>query len=332
MLRKTLISIAVSGALYVSNSYALELGELTSQSNLDEPYRGRIELSDVGALTSDDILIRLGSESEFRQAGFAPTRVLSQLSFEVVRENGELVVEVASATPLEADELHFILAARWPSGQVVREYQTPLNQSALVEKSQEEVIQAAQVSDSSVTEAASGTGSVFRDATVEAEKLSPARQLDVAKGNTLWSIADQNRPTNQLTIYQTMMAIQALNKDAFYSENINLLKEGAILRLPTQEQIALFNRTISQEEFQRQHDAWMALKASNNTGSVEQAQLNTQANAKAAATATEASEDKLTLSSGQSLLSESTASSNTGEASDATINALQTELSASQEL
>ena len=332
MLRKTLISIAVSGALYVSNSYALELGELTSQSNLDEPYRGRIELSDVGALTSDDILIRLGSESEFRQAGFAPTRVLSQLSFAVARENGELVVEVSSVTPLEADELHFILAARWPSGQVVREYQTPLNQSALVEKSQEEVIQAAQVSDSSVTEAASGTGSVFRDATVEAEKLSPARQLDVAKGNTLWSIADQNRPTNQLTIYQTMMAIQALNKDAFYSENINLLKEGAILRLPTQEQIALFNRTISQEEFQRQHDAWMALKASNNTGSVEQAQLNTQANAKAAATAAEASEDKLTLSSGQSLLSESTASSNTGEASDATINALQTELSASQEL
>ncbi|MEP0073263.1 MAG: FimV/HubP family polar landmark protein [Marinomonas sp.] len=332
MLRKTLISIAVSGALYVSSSYALELGELTSQSNLDEPYRGRIELSDVGALTSNDILIRLGSESEFRQAGFAPTRVLSQLSFEVARENGELVVEVSSTTPLEVDELHFILAARWPSGQVVREYQAPLNQSALVEKSQEEVIQAAPISDSSATEAASGTGSVFRNATVEAEKLSPARQLDVAKGNTLWSIADQNRPTNQLTIYQTMMAIQALNKDAFYSENINLLKEGAILRLPTQEQIALFNRTISQEEFQRQHDAWMALKASNGTGSVEQAQLNTQANAKAAATTAEASEDKLTLSSGQSLLSENTASSNTGEASNATINALQTELSASQEL
>ncbi|MEO9274206.1 FimV/HubP family polar landmark protein [Marinomonas sp. 5E14-1] len=332
MLRKTLISIAVSGALYVSNSYALELGELTSQSNLDEPYRGRIELSDVGALTSEDILIRLGSESEFRQAGFAPTRVLSQLSFEVARENGELVVEVSSETPLDADELHFILAARWPSGQVVREYQTPLNQSALVEKSQEEVIQVAPVSGSSVTEKAPVTGSVFRDAIVEAEKLSPARQLDVVKGNTLWSIADQNRPTNQLTIYQTMMAIQALNKDAFYSENINLLKEGAILRLPTQDQIALFNKTISQEEFQRQHDAWMALKSSNGVGGVEQAQLNTQANAKDAATTAEVSEDKLTLSSGQSLLSETTASSNTGEANNATINSLQTELSASQEL
>lgn len=332
MLRKTLISIAVSGAFYVSSSYALELGELTSQSNLDEPYRGRIELADVGTLTTNDILIRLGSESEFRQAGFAPTRVLSQLSFEVARDNGDLVVEVSSSAPLEADELHFILAARWPSGQVVREYRTPLNQSALVEKSQEEVIQATAIADSSSSGSASGAGSVFRNAAVEAEKLSPAGQLDVARGNTLWSIADQNRPSNQLTIYQTMMAIQALNKDAFYSENINLLKEGAILRLPTQEQIALFNRAISQEEFQRQHDAWMALKASNGAGSVEQAQLNTQANAKAAAPKASVSEDKLTLSSGQSLLSETAASSNTGDANNASVDALQAELSASQEL
>jgi pilus assembly protein FimV len=330
MLRKTLVSLAVSGVLCVSNSYALELGELTSQSNLDEPYRGKIELSDVGALTSDDILIRLGSESEFRQAGFAPTRVLSQLKFEVARENGDLVVTVSSDQQLLVDELHFILAARWPSGQVVREYQTPLNQSALVEKAQEEVVQAAPVSAAPAT--TGDSGAVFRDATTSAERLSPKGQLGVEKGNTLWSIAGQNRPTNQLTIYQTMMAIQALNKDAFYSENINLLKEGAILRLPTQDQIALFNRTTSQQEFQRQHEAWMALKATNKGSTVEQAQLNTQAEAKSAANSSDVGEDKLTLSSGQSLLAEETASSNTGEGNSATLDALQTELSASQEM
>ncbi|SHF26019.1 pilus assembly protein FimV [Marinomonas polaris DSM 16579] len=328
MLRKTLVSIAVSGALYVSSSYALELGELTSQSNLGEPYRGKIELSDVGALTNNDILIRLGSESEFRQAGFAQTRVLSQLKFDVVREGGNLVVAVSSDQPLRVDELHFILAARWPSGQVVREYQTPLNQSALVKKSQKEVVQSTPVA--SVTSASNQ--SVFRQATIAAEKMSPKGQLNVVKGNTLWSIAGQNRPTNQLTIYQTMMAIQALNKDAFYSDNINLLKEGAILRLPTQDQIALFNKSISKEEFQRQHDAWMALKGSKNSSAIEQAQLNTQAKAKAAANAPAAGGDKLTLASGQSLLPENAASSNAGDDKSAALNALQGELSASQEM
>ncbi|MGO2511412.1 FimV/HubP family polar landmark protein [Marinomonas polaris] len=330
MLRKTLVSIAVSGALYVSSSYALELGELTSQSNLGEPYRGKIELSDVGSLTNNDILIRLGSESEFRQAGFAQTRVLSQLKFDVVREGGNLVVAVSSDQPLQVDELRFILAARWPSGQVVREYQAPLNQSALVEKSQKEVVQSTPVASSSASAISSQV--VFRKATIAAEKLSSKGQLNVVKGNTLWSIAGQNRPSNQLTIYQTMMAIQALNKDAFYSDNINLLKEGAILRLPTQDQIALFNKTISKEEFQRQHDAWMALKGSKGNTAIEQAQLNTQAKAKAAANAPAADGDKLTLASGQSLLPENTASSNAGDDKSAALNALQGELSASQEM
>lgn len=327
MLRKTLVSIAVSGALYVSSSYALELGELTSQSNLGEPYRGKIELSDVGALTDNDILIRLGSESEFRQAGFAPTRVLSQLKFDVVRDNGDLVVAVSSDQPLRVDELHFILAARWPSGQIVREYQTPLNQSALVNKTQKEVVQSAPVTSSSDD----SNQTVFRQATLSAEKMTVKGQMNVVKGNTLWSIAGQNRPTNQLTIYQTMMAIQALNKDAFYSDNINLLKEGAILRLPTQDQIALFNRSTSQEEFQRQHDAWMALKGSRDSSAVEQAQLNTQAKAKAASNESSVGGDKLTLASGQSLLPENAASSNAGD-DDAKLSALRGELSASQEL
>ncbi|NLQ18920.1 pilus assembly protein FimV [Marinomonas sp. M1K-6] len=325
MLRKTLISIAVSSALYVSSSYALELGELTSQSNLDEPYRGSIELSDVGSLTDNDILIRLGSESEFRQAGFAPTRVLSQLKFDIARNNGNLIVAVSSEQPLRVDELRFVLAARWPSGQVVREYQTPLNQSALVNKSQADVVQTAPVSRTS-----SEAGRVFRQATVAAEKMPSNGRLNVSKGNTLWSIAGQNNPTNQLTIYQTMMAIQALNKDAFYSDNINLLKEGAVLRLPTQEQIALFNQSIAKEEFQRQHDAWVALKGNAGRSAVSQAQMNTQAKAKGAAANAESGSDKLTLASGQSMLPENAAGSNTGDGKGG-VDALQNELSATQE-
>jgi len=332
MLRKTLVSIAVSGALYVSSSYALELGELTSQSSLNEPYRGKIELSDVGALTSDDILVRLGSESEFRQAGFMPTRVLSQLKFDVAQENGDFVVSVSSDRPLMVDELHFVLAARWPSGQVVREYQVPLNQTALVDKAQSEVVQAAPVTSAPASNQTTDT-STFAEATAAAENMPIQAELDVVKGNTLWSIAGRNRPTNQLTIYQTMMAIQALNKDAFYSDNINLLKEGAVLRLPTQEQIALFNNNVSKAEFQRQHDAWMALKAAKgDQGNVEQAQLNTQAEAKPAATAAEKTGDQLTLASGQSVLPEKESSSNAGDSNSAMVNSLKSELSASQEM
>lgn len=325
MLRKTLISLAVSSALYMSNGYALELGELTSQSQVDEPFRGRIQLTDVNGLTPSDVNVRLGSESEFRQAGIALTSTLSQLDFNVVRVNGQLAVVIQTDAPLTVNQLNFVLAARWPNGQVVREYRTPLNQPALVEKSQPEVVQ-------SVTpQAPSSKDQVFRRETSQAKALTAKGELNVEKGNTLWSIAGSNRPNNQLTIYQTMMAIQALNQDAFYANNINLLREGAVLRLPTQEQIALFNRATSEKEFERQHSAWMALKQAGRLDEiVSKEQMNTQAKANSAPASPKATEDKLMLASGQSVLPEENASSN--EADVQRISELETELSATNEL
>ncbi|WCN09289.1 FimV/HubP family polar landmark protein [Marinomonas mediterranea] len=328
MLKKTLVSIAVSGVLYVSSSYALELGELTSRSKLDEPYRGEIKLSDVAGLSPQDVRVRLGSESEFKQAGLVPTRVLSQLSFQVARENGQLVVLVQSDAPLDADELKFVLAARWPSGQVVREYQAPVAASALVDKASPEVVQSTQQSPTSSRVKADTVP--FEKEGQAAQQLSSFGQKNVQKGNTLWSIAKGNQTTNQLTIYQTMMAIQSLNREAFIANNINLLKEGTVLRLPTEEQIKLFNRTASKEEFERQHQAWVALKQAGGLKSlVERAQLNTQANSNTIPAPVADKDAKLTLASGQSELPEKDASSNPAES--AKLAELEDKLSATQE-
>lgn len=326
MLRKTLISLAVSSALYVSSVQALELGELTSQSRTDEPYRGRIEVTDAEGLSESDVSVRLGSESEFRQAGVTLTRTLSQLSFDVVRENGELAVLVQSDEPLEVEELNFVLAARWPSGQVVREYQTPINQSALVEKAQPEVIQSVTPQPTQNT-----TNQVFRQEKRQAQDFAAQGERKVERGNTLWSIAGKNRPNNQLTIYQTMMAIQALNEEAFYANNINLLKEGAVLRLPTEEQIALFNRATSQEEFERQHAAWMALKQAGQIDDVvNPEQMNTQAQSNTEPAPPAQSGDQLRLAANQSALPEEEATSNAAD--QQRISELESELSATNEL
>lgn len=325
MLKKTLISLAVSSALYMSHGYALELGELTSQSQFDEPYRGRIQLTDATGLDPDDISIRLGTESEFRQAGVRLTSVLSQLDFDVVRENGQLAVQIQSQQPLNVEQLNFVLAAQWSNGQVVREYRAPLNQPTLVEKTQPEVVQ-------SVTpKAPANSNKVFRKQAEQANNLTARGELSVKKGNTLWAIAGSNRPNNQLTIYQTMMAIQALNQDAFYANNINLLREGAVLRLPTQEQIALFNKATSEQEFARQHAAWMALKQAGRIDDmVAQEQMNTQAPSNNTVAPKAVEGDKLRLASGQSVLPEENASSNEVDAQR--ISELESELSATNEL
>src|SRR5690606_37366741 len=59
------------------------------------------------------------------------------------------------------------------------------------------------------------------------------RTLKTDGSDTLWHIAQANRPSNRVTTQQTMLAIQDLNPHAFIDGNINLLKAGQVLRMPT---------------------------------------------------------------------------------------------------
>ena len=54
----------------------------------------------------------------------------------------------------------------------------------------------------------------------------------VASGETLWAIARDWSAGTGMSINKVMIAIQRENPQAFLNNNINLLKRGAILRMP----------------------------------------------------------------------------------------------------
>lgn len=56
--------------------------------------------------------------------------------------------------------------------------------------------------------------------------------------DTLWQISKRYRQNEALSIYQVMQAIYELNPDAFEQQNINLLKNGSILKLPNERYIS----------------------------------------------------------------------------------------------
>ncbi len=77
----------------------------------------------------------------------------------------------------------------------------------------------------------------------------------VQRGDTLWGVASRMRPDNRLTMNQTMVAIFEANPDAF-GGNINLLRAGATLRMPSADEIFSIDRGDALREAQRQHAAW----------------------------------------------------------------------------
>ncbi len=80
-------------------------------------------------------------------------------------------------------------------------------------------------------------------------------ELVVQRGDTLWGVASRMRPDSRLTMNQTMLAIFEANPDAF-GGNINLLRAGATLRMPSADAIFAIDRGDALREAARQHAAW----------------------------------------------------------------------------
>ncbi|WP_395240197.1 FimV/HubP family polar landmark protein, partial [Escherichia coli] len=66
-------------------------------------------------------------------------------------------------------------------------------------------------------------------------------------------------------IDQTMIAVYRANPDAF-GGNINILKRGAVLRLPGADDVAALNQTEAESEVHRQMDAWKGGAATASSG------------------------------------------------------------------
>lgn len=79
----------------------------------------------------------------------------------------------------------------------------------------------------------------------------------VADGETLWRIASSNR--QGATVAQMMLAIQRANPDAFLRDNINLLRKGAVLRIPTADEARSLASLEAEGRVREQMAAWRAL-------------------------------------------------------------------------
>lgn len=87
---------------------------------------------------------------------------------------------------------------------------------------------------------------------------SPAAtgQRSVDTGDTLWAIASDNR--QGATVAQMMLAIQRANPDAFIRDNINLLRKGAVLRIPTGGEAQDLASAAAEAAVREQMQAWRA--------------------------------------------------------------------------
>ena len=206
------------------------------------------------------------------------------------------VVQVRSRSPIAEPFLTFLVEATWSSGRLLREYTVLLDpptyaaptsrpapaveaprrstpsDSGQIQRQPAPVRQQSRPARQPSQPATTADSSADDSSTVGSGNESPPKprqgpvddspygtadggDLVVQRGDTLWGLTARNRLDGRLTMNQTMLAIYEANPAAF-GGNINVLKAGASLRIPSADEVFQIDRSDALSEVKRQNSAW----------------------------------------------------------------------------
>ena len=225
--------LALSTLAAIPSAYAVGLGEITVNSSLNEPLAANIQIINSTGLQENQLLVSLASAEAFERAGVSRDFFLSRLQFSIARDSAnQLSIKVITDQPVVEPYLDFLVQLQWPEGRVMRSYTLLLDlpiyredQSAALEvmppETSNPVIQPR-------------VAIVDRTAFNRAELSGDQHQ--VILGDTLWNVAQRLRPRGA-TVLQTMDSLYQKNANAFSDGDANRLMKGAVLRLPSLDEI-----------------------------------------------------------------------------------------------
>lgn len=270
---KLQLSLAVSLALASGPLLALGLGQIEVKSRLSQPLLAEIPIASSNPSELESLSVTLASPDAFARVGLdRPLFLSANLEFSVGRnERGENVIRVSTAKPVDDPFVSFLIEADWGSGKLVREFSVLLDPPYLA-PSPRAPVRPARVDAAPATvpaPAASPTPSMSTAArqtplpAPAAPAIAPAALSQVgngqfgpvARGQTLSEIAGSLRPDG-VGLNQMMVALLRANAGAFIHGNINLLKRGAILRIPTADELASLSASDAAAIVREQTEAW----------------------------------------------------------------------------
>lgn len=264
--RKLVLAIAAATSLTSGMAHALGLGEVTLKSALNQPLQAEIELLDIKGLETDEVRPKLASPEDFAKAGVDRQFFLTDLKFTpALNANGKNVIRVTSSKPVREPYLNFMVEVLWPSGRLLREYTLLLDpplyspETAAAVAPQLPVATPAPRPPAATAPrpapAPAAVSAPVRPSAPAASAPRPASsEYRTTSRDTLWEVAQQARAGG--SVHQAMLAIQDLNPDAFLDGNINRMKSGQVLRLPTDEQIRSRSQSEALAQVAAQNAAW----------------------------------------------------------------------------
>ena len=291
-MRKLVITLFCITLLIPSRGNTLGLGEIELQSSLNEELKAEIALTSVGQESAETIIVKLASRKEFTRAGLDRPFILNDLKFAVKLRNGQPYIEVTSQKAIREPFLSFLIDIDWPRGHILREFtmllDPPVFMQATPEGTPTKAVVAPQttapvdstpaldqadysVADTRNSQALAPSAPMANVqqpyqapvAPVQTQQTRryaqayqmPADAYRVQKGDTAWKIAERIRGSD-VSVEQMMMALLRRNPEAFIKDNINGVKRGYILRMPSQQEVQSLDNQTALLQVKEQYALW----------------------------------------------------------------------------
>ena len=226
---------------------ALGLGDLSVESGPGEPLRLVIEVHSVSASEAETLDVSLAGRSDFAAAGVAYPLLADAMEFALVPlDQGGYQVVITTEEAVDDVSLGLLVAATWAGGREVREYTASLAAAP----------SATSVSVGSVEE----EGESAEDAAREDSRpvAIPGEEFVVESGHTLSHIVLWMNVPEDLHRFRAYLSVFRNNPRAFINENMNLIRSGAVLRLPTFDEIRTVTYSESVAAYSEQLDQFTA--------------------------------------------------------------------------
>ncbi len=244
LFQRSALWAALSLSIFGS-AQALTLNRPVVQSKQGEALRAEIDISEIAAAEQVELQASLASEEIYKAAKIEqplsngkPVDVQVQL---LRRDNGKPYLKVTSQQAIHSNSLNLLIDLRWATGRLLRDLSVSLDDASSSKK-----INAPMLASPLPP--------------LKNEQATSSGQVLVKRGDTASELTANQTPDG-VSLEQMLVALLRNNPDAFVESNVNRMKAGALLTLPTEQEAKAVSRDEARREIQIQTKDFEAYRA-----------------------------------------------------------------------
>lgn len=249
MARKYIVilgSIVLAGGFTIP-AHALKLGHSRLLSEPGNPLTINIPITEINQSEADSLQVVAAAESDWKSAGLKPPVPLNSISGSLTEGAiaGTHILRITSNHVFSDPIADLLLDIKTSSG-------TQRYQVSLIAQSKGHT---AQLPSASTNFTQKNQNNISSEQT---ESLT-GQVVQIKKGDTMFSLAKRYVVGN-VSIYQMMIALQRANPHAFIHDNLNLIKAGERLNIPSTDAIKSISDSEARKIYHQQMMAFEQIK------------------------------------------------------------------------